>query len=509
MGNETAPAAPADRPAAIPTAQFLGHPVGLWTLFMTEMWERFSYYGMRALLVLFLVDSVAHGGFGLTDKIAAAIYGLYTAAAYVFNLPGGWVGDRLLGAQKSVLFGGIIIALGHITLGFAPDARIFYTGLMIIVLGTALLKPNISALVAGLYPEGGARCDSGFTIFYMGINVGGFLGPLATAWLAQTYGWSWGFGAAAIGMIFGVVQFLLTRRRLNGAGLQPHTHDGAPVPASTLRRWLLIAGVLLAVLFTLTWTGQLSVDPVAAQGVATKVIIFMSLGYFAYLFLFAGLNSLERKRVWLLVVLFLGCALFWSGFEQAGSSFNLFAERYTDRLIGAFLIPAGWFQSLNSAFILIFAPAFSALWVQLGRRNLNPSSPVKFALGLLGMALGFVIMAMAARYVTMGQKVGVSWLTLTYLIHTFGELCLSPVGLSAVSQLVPKRFVGQSLGVWFLGTALGNLIASRIAGDFDADNVAAMPGQYMNIFWFGIVCAVLLLIAGLTIQRWIKRSSPA
>jgi POT family proton-dependent oligopeptide transporter len=509
LSDETAPAAPADRLAPGQAAQFLGHPVGLWTLFMTEMWERFSYYGMRALLVLFLVDSVAHGGFGLTDKTATAIYGLYTAAAYVFNLPGGWVADRLIGAQKAVLFGGIIIALGHITLGVAPDARAFYMGLMIIVLGTALLKPNISALVATLYPEGGARSDAGFTIFYMGINVGATIGPWVTAWLADRYGWHWGFAAAAIGMIVGVLQFLATRHRLNGAGLRPHTRDGNAVPASTLRRWLIIAGVLLAVLFTMTWTGQLSVDPVAAQGAATWAIILMSIGYFFYLFAFAGLDRLELKKVCLLLVLFLGCALFWSGFEQAGSSFNLFAERYTDRVFDGFSIPAGWFQSLNPGFILIFAPAFSALWVQLGRRNLDPGSPVKFALGLIGMALGFVIMAMAARYVAAGQKVGISWLTLTYLFHTFGELCLSPVGLSAVSQLVPKRFVGQSLGVWFLGTALGNLIAGRIAGDFDANNVAAMPGQYMNIFWFGIVCAVLLLIAGLTIQRWIKRSSPA
>ncbi|HTP38366.1 MAG TPA: peptide MFS transporter [Steroidobacteraceae bacterium] len=508
MTNGTAPAIGEPIAPRAAQAELFGQPIGLWTLFMTEMWERFSYYGMRALLVLFLVDSVAHGGFGVSDKTATAVYALYTASAYLFNLPGGWIADRLIGAQQAVLIGGIIIALGHITLGVAPDARAFYLGLMVIVLGTALLKPNISAIVAGLYPEGGTRSDAGFTIFYMGINVGATLGPLVTAWLAQTYGWHWGFGAAAVGMIFGVFQFLLTRHRLGGAGLKPHTADGGAVPARTLRRWLIVGGVLLAVLFSLTWTGQLNVNPIGAQVVATWVIVAMSIGYFFYLFVFAGLKPLELKKVCLLLVLFLGCALFWSGFEQAGSSFNLFADRYTNRMIGSFQIPAGWFQFVNPGFILIFAPVFSALWVRLGRRNLDPSSPVKFALGLVGMALGFVIMAMAARYVAAGQKVGISWLTLTYLFHTFGELCLSPVGLSAVSQLVPTRFVGQSLGVWFLGTALGNLIAGRIAGDFDANNVAAMPGQYLNIFWFGIVCAVLLLFAGLAIHRWIQRSSP-
>ena len=401
---------------------FFGHPRGLATLFFTEMWERFSYYGMRALLVLFLVDAVARGGFGLDDKTATAIYGLYTAAVYIVALPGGWIADRLIGAQKAVLYGGILISLGSFGLWLSPNASMFYLGLIVIILGVGLLKPNISALVADLYPEGGGRRDAGFTIFYMGINLGAFIGPLITAWLAQVYG---------IG-----------------------------------------------------------------------VIVAMAALYFAYLLLFAGLDGVEKKRVLVLIVLFLACALFWSGFEQAGSSLNLFAERYTDRVVGAFTVPAGWFQSLNAIFIVIFAPVFSAIWVNLARRNLDPSTPVKFALGLVGMALGFLVMFFAARIVADGLPAAAYWLVLTYLFHTFGELCLSPVGLSSVTKLVPHRFVGQSLGIWFLATSLGTLVAGKIAGEFDAENLGAMPSQYLNIFWFGMVAAVVLFLVSPVVKRW-------
>ena len=236
------------------------------------------------------------------------------------------------------------------------------------------------------------------------------------------------------------------------------------------------------------------------------MIVGISAAYFVYLFFFAGLRMIDRKRAVMMLILFLACALFWSGFEQAGSSFNLFAERYTDRQAGSFLIPAGWFQSLNPFFIVVFAPLFSALWVTLGARSLDPSAPLKFVFGLLGMALGFVILADAARYVAAGQQVSPMWLVSVYLVHTFGELCLSPVGLSAFTKLAPPRLVGQSLGVWFMGTSLGQLIAGRIAGEFDANNLAAMPGQLMRIFWFGAVSAVALLIVGTLVHRWIAAS---
>jgi POT family proton-dependent oligopeptide transporter len=485
---------------------FFGHPAGLSTLFFTEMWERFSYYGMRALLILFLTNAVATGGFGIDDKTAAAIYGLYTAAVYVVALPGGWIADRLIGTQPAVLWGGAIIAAGHLLLGFSGSAQsLFYLGLVIIVVGTGLLKPNIAALVAHLYPEGGYRRDSGFTIYYMSVNIGAFIGPLITAWLAQQYGWHAGFLAAAVGMILGLAYFLRTRARLGDIGLAalPPTAGKQPLNA---QRWLLSITALVVAIALLFLSGAVSVSPVAIQGVSTYFIIGISAVYFAYLFSFAGLTGLERKRALMMLVLFLACALFWSGFEQAGSSFNLFADRYTDRKLGGFEVPAGWFQSLNPIFIVVFAPMFSALWVQLGARNLDPSAPTKFVLGLLGMAFGFVILAEAARLVAAGNMVGMGWLTSVYLIHTFGELCLSPVGLSAFSKLAPARLVSQSLGVWFMGTALGNLIAGRIAGEFDDANRAAMPGQLMDIFWFGLISAAVLLIVGMALNRWIAAS---
>ena len=479
---------------------FFGHPRGLATLFFTEMWERFSFYGMRALLVLFLVDAIARGGLGLDDKTATAIYGLYTAAVYIVALPGGWIADRLIGAQKAVLYGGILISLGSFGLWLSPNASMFYLGLIVIILGVGLLKPNISALVADLYPEGGGRRDAGFTIFYMGINIGAFIGPLITAWLAQKYGWRVGFMAAGVGMALGVAQFLATRQHLGGAGAAPHVPVGADLSGAWRNLW--IGSALLGLLIALPFLGIVSVSPIELQAYGIFVIVGMAALYFAYLLFFAGLDGVERKRILALIVLFFACALFWSGFEQAGSSLNLFAERYTDRVIGAFTVPAGWFQSLNAIFIVIFAPVFSALWVNLARRNLDPSTPAKFALGLVGMAMGFLMMFLAARVVADGLPAAAYWLVLTYLFHTFGELCLSPVGLSSVTKLVPQRFVGQSLGIWFLAVSLGNLVAGKIAGEFDAENVGAMPGQYLDIFWFGMVAAVVLFLVSPVVKRW-------
>jgi POT family proton-dependent oligopeptide transporter len=496
MNEPTTAIAPAGR-------RFFGHPVGLATLFFTEMWERFSYYGMRALLILFLTSAVSTGGFGIDDKTAAAIYGLYTAAVYVVALPGGWIADRLIGTQAAALSGGIIIAIGHLLLGFSGEAQsIFYFGLVVIVLGTGLLKPNLTALVAQLYPEGGYRRDAGFTIYYMSINLGAFLGPLVTAWLAQQYGWHWGFLAAAVGMILGVIYFMRTRERLGSAGREPAPPRAGSAPLDA-RRWLTGIAIVITLVTVLVWTGIIPLAPVRMQVASTWVIIALVGGYFIYLLFFAGLTKLEYRRAWLMLVLFLGCALFWSGFEQAGSSFTLFAERLTDRQFGSFLVPSGWFQSLNPIFIVIFAPLFSAMWVWLGARNLDPSSPMKFMLGLFGMAIGFLILATAARFAASGGLVSAGWLTSVYLIHTFGELCLSPIGQSTFTKLAPPRLVAQSLGVWFMGLSLGNLMASRLAGEMDTTNLAAMPGQLMDIFWFGMISAVVLLVVGTMINRWI------
>jgi POT family proton-dependent oligopeptide transporter len=482
---------------------FFGHPRGLATLFLTEMWERFTFYGMRAVLILFLVATGASGGLGLDDKTAAAIYGLYNAGVYLAALPGGWVADRLIGAQRAVMLGGLAITAGNLLLAISTTPGGFYIGLVVIIIGVGLLKPNVSAIVAGLYPEGGARLDSAFTIFYIGINIGGALGPLIIP-LAQIYfGLRAGFGVGAFFMILGVLQFYFTRKYLGDSGVHPapiHAAGGSKslVPRSKewMRLWIGVAVLILGL--TAVNFGWIPVNPLnLAQG-AAYIIGGTGVLYFAYYFLFADLNLEERKRGVVLLVLFCGCALFFSGFEQAGSSMNLFAERYTDRTIGwlHFVIPTGWFQSFNSIFIVLFAPFFAWIWIALARRNLNPSAPAKFAVGVILMGSGFLVMAAAATIVAHGSQVLPYWLIMTYLFHTFGELCLSPVGLSYYTKLAPKRFVGQMMGMWFLATSLGNLVAGLIAGEFDANNVAAMPGQYMHIVYFSVgVGAVLLVLS--------------
>jgi POT family proton-dependent oligopeptide transporter len=484
------------------TKTFFGHPRGLATLFLTEMWERFTYYGMRALLVLFLVSQVSAGGFGLDDKTAVAVYGLYTAAGYLAGLPGGWIADRLIGARAAVMLGGLAITLGNVLLATSSTPRVFYLGLVVIVVGVGLLKPNVSALVAGLYPEAGARLDSGFTIFYIGINIGGFLGPLLTGEAQVLFGARAGFGAAAFFMAIGVLQFQLTRRQL--AAADPAAARAAADPARR-RNWLMLAaGVALASL--LLFAVSVGLVPVNAAGLAriiTYVILGMAVLYFLYYFFVADLTRVERRRGVVLAVLFVGCALFFSGYEQAGSSLNLFAERYTDRTVGWLHveIPASWFQSLNSLMIFIFAPFFAWLWVALARRHLNPSAPAKFALGVILMGSGFLVMAAAATFVAGGSKVLPTWLVATYLLHTFGELCLSPVGLSYFTKLAPQRFVGQMMGMWFLAMSLGNLAASLIAGEFDANKVAAMPGQYMHIVYFSVGLGGVLLLLSRPVKK--------
>jgi POT family proton-dependent oligopeptide transporter len=334
----------------------------------------------------------------------------------------------------------------------------------------------------------------------MGINVGALIGPLIAGWLAQQYGWRWGFGAAAVGMALGVIQFMWTRGYLGSSGVSPHTKDGAAHAASWTPVWIGVA-VLTAVVVAML-TGALRIDPPTFAKYTTAIIIGMGALYFVYALFFAGLDAVERKRIWLIIVLFIGCALFWSGFEQAGSSLNLFAERYTDRMIGGWELPAAWLQSVNSFFIILFAPAFSWFWVALAKRNLDPSMPGKFAWGLILMALGFLVMVGAANVVASGNSPLPYWLVLTYLLHTFGELALSPVGLSSVTKLAPQRFVGQMMGIWFLAISLGNLIAGLLAGRFDWENPQLMPSQFMFVFWFGAIAGVVLLLLSPIAKKW-------
>lgn len=485
-------------------ATWLGHPLGLVTLFITEVWERFSFYGMRALLVLFMAAAVSKGGLGFDDKIAVAIYGLYNAGVYLTSLPGGWIADRLLGQQRSIWYGGIIIAAGHFTLAI-PSHGTFFLGLTLIVLGTGLLKPNTSALVGDLYPEGGARRDAGYSIYYMGINLGALFGPLVCGFLGEKVDWHYGFGAAGVGMVVGLIVYRLTLRNLGSAGAlpQPAHEEPAMQKAFLQRSWtgLWIGVAVIALVFALGAFGIVHYSPVLLSVWAGGAILALGLGFMLWLFIAGRLTSVEKKRMVALTILFLVQALFWAGYEQAGSNFNLFAERYTQLNVLGWSFPASWFQSLNPLFIIVLAPFFAWFWVWLGKRNMDPNTPFKFALGMLFIGFGFLVMTGAAWIVVSGHKVLPTWLALTYLLHTTGELCLSPVGMSATSKLSPRRFGSRLMGTWFLFTALGELLAGLIAGSFNANDVSDMPHIYIIVAIASIVVGLLLAAVAIPIQR--------
>jgi len=427
-------------PTASRDQGFFGHPAGLSTLFFTEMWERFSYYGMRAFLILYMTAPAAAGGLGFADARAASIYGTYTGSAWGASILGGLVADRVLGQYRSALLGGIVIAAGHFTLAF-KSLPSFYTGLALIVLGTGLLKPNVSTLVGSLYAPGDTRRDAGFSIFYMGINLGAFIGPLIAGYLAQRVDWHAGFACAGIGMAFGVVQYMFGKKRLNAA-IERLEKQPKPAPAAGAH----------------------------AQVTATS----------------SGFTAAEWKRMGAIVIFFLAAVLFWGGYEQAGSTLNLFADRYTRLDVFGFSFPSSWFQSVPPIFVIILAPVFAWIWTRLGPRE--PSVPAKFAIGLLFMSLAFLIIVPAGAIAQSGAGVRVSpwWLVASYFISELGELCLSPVGLSAVTRLAPIRIVGLMMGVWFLSNAFGNKVAGWAAGFF-----SEVPLQTL----FAEVAVVLLIAA--------------
>ncbi len=474
---------------------FFGHPRGLATLFFTEMWERFSYYGMRALLVLFMTAAAVgtNPGMGLDTGRATAIYGLYTFFVYVLALPGGWIADNLWGQRKSVFVGGCIIAAGHFAMAI-PNNGAFFVGLLLIVIGTGLLKPNVSTMVGDLYPEGGARRDAGFSIFYTGINLGAFLGPILCGFLAEGYNWHWGFSLAGIGMVLGLIQYKLGDKHLGEAGAYRGGADSATLAKRSKIAYgasalfvvvMLIVGYLVA-----TGAAPFSIETLAGSlGVVTVVL---ALGFFLFVIVAGGHTSVEKKRVGVIIWLFILSALFWSGFEQAGSSLNLFAADLTDRAIGGWEVPASWLQSVNSLFIIILAPVFGFGWTWLAARNANPSIPVKFALGLIGLAVGFFVLSWGAANATPDSPVSPAWLIVTYFFHTAGELMLSPVGLSSITKLAPPSRVGQMMGMWFVSVSLGNLIAGLVAGQLETLAPASLFSTVALIVGAGGIVALLL-----------------
>jgi len=460
---------------------FFGHPRGLSTLFFTEMWERFSYYGMRALLILFMTAPAAAGGLGFDTAVAGAVYGLYTSMVYMTSLPGGWIADKLIGQRRAVLYGAILIACGHFSMAF-PSLGTFYLGLVLIVFGTGLLKGNVSVIVGRLYGPNDNRRDAGFSIFYMGINLGAFIAPLVCGYLGQRINWHIGFTAAGFGMVIGIVQYVLGGKYLGDAGLHPASGPANDDLRKRTRAWG-AAGIALVVLIALALNFDLV--PISAKAFADAagyLLLGTTIVFFAWLFFGGDWTTAERRRLFAIGALFLAAALFWSEFEQAGSTLNLFGDRATRTSILGWSFPSSYFQALQPLFIITFAPIFAWVWIRLGSRE--PSSPAKFAIGLLLVGSGFALLVVASSLSAQGVKVSPWWLVVTYLLHTFGELSISPVGLSATTKLAPARVGGLMMGVWFLGIAVGNFIGGRVASLY-----SAMPLPRL----FGVVAAAAIV----------------
>jgi len=400
--------------SAVATTKRKGHPAGLYLLFTTEMWERMSYYGMRALLVLYMVDKT-RGGFGWDEKWALQIYGLYTGLVYLTPVAGGFIADRFIGQRKAVTIGGILMMLGHFLMA-APGEIAFYTALLLLILGNGMFKPNISTMVGGLYEPGDPRRDGAFTIFYMGINIGAFMSPLVCGTLGEKLGWHWGFGAAGVGMGLGLIAYLWGQNKyLGNVGLSP---------------------------------AQRKALPEAAEAKSTN----------------DKLTKEEKDRIAVILILSLFVIFFWAAFEQAGGLMNLYTDQKVDRNVFGWEVPTTWFQAVNPAIIVMFGPIFAALWVWLGRRQKDPPTPMKMSFGLLLLSFGFVLMMAASKQSEAAGKAGIYWIIGAYFFHTIGELCLSPVGLSMVTKLAPAKYASLLMGVWFLSSAVANYLAGYIGG---------------------------------------------
>ena len=475
------------------TTDFLGHPKGLFVCFATEMWERFSYYGMRALLILYLTK---HWEF--TDATSYLIYGAYTSLVYIMPVFGGMLADQILGSKKAVTYGAILLVFGHLGMTVESNEQIFYLSLALIVSGVGFLKPNISTMVGALYEEGDPRRDSGFTIFYMGINIGAFTATLLCGYLGEQVGWAYGFGAAGIGMLFGLIIFLWGQKYLEGLAEPPSNKYLQKMNGISYESWAYISGIFMVLV---TWFL-----------VQNSQLVGQLLGGFGAIFIGAWLLYAlfrcapdERDRLIVVGILILFSLIFWALFEQAGSSLNILTDRGVNRLIFGWEVPASMFQSLNAGFIFTIAPLFAMLWIALAKRNMEPSTPIKFSIGIILVGLGFLALVYGMRS-SEGLQTGVFWIILIYLLHTLGELCLSPVGLSSVTKLSPQRIVGFMMGMWFFASAAGNyvagLIARATASDssgvsndvFDLSQKQSFMDVYTDVGLMAIGCGILLAI---------------
>lgn len=462
---------------------FLGHPRGLLVCFLTELWERFSYYGMRALLILYLTKHFLFG-----DNQALHIFAAYSAMVYLMPVIGGILADRYLGARKAVVFGAILLVLGHFGMALEGPAaytnesgeveresfylQTFYLSLALIISGVGFLKANISTIVGALYQPGDPRRDSGFTLFYMGINIGAFAATILCGWLGEAYGWAYGFGLAGIGMLLGLTTFLRGQVHLGGRAEPPAPERlrERVLPGISIETAIYLAS---AIGVLVVWQLMQHRDLIGQLLQGTGGIMLVVILFFA----FTRCTPVERDRMLVITALIGFSVVFWSLFEQAGSSLNLFADRFVDRQMFDREIPASVFQSINPFFIFLLAPLFSLLWIRLAARNLEPSTPVKFSLAIFQVGLGFLALVYGAHQADSATSVGLWWLVLIYLLHTSGELCLSPVGLSAVTKLSVPRIVGMMMGVWFLASAGAGYIAGEIARLTGAETV---NGEIVN-----------------------------
>jgi proton-dependent oligopeptide transporter, POT family len=491
---------------------FFGHPRGLSTLFFTEMWERFSYYGMRAILTLYMTKSLVEGGLGFDEKYASVIYATYVSSVWYLPLVGGWLADKVLGARRAVLIGGIVIAGGHYSMA-VNSVPSFYAGLVLIAMGTGLLKPNISAMVGQLYSDKDERRDAGFSIFYMGINLGAFLSPIVVGFLAQhiwfrnfisslgfepNTSWHFGFGAAGVGMTLGLIQYVIGRNRLRNVGGKPEKKSAAARGESfdyLTGGLAVIGGIVGAVL------GYYFGDAGLVSALFPAVVFFFAGYLLGTVRLLAG-N--ELKNVLVIFILFLFSIVFWMTFEQAGSSLTLFADRLTETTIFGWAYPSSWFQSVQPIFVIAFAPVFAWIWQKLGDRQ--PSSPGKFTIGLLFAGLAFVVVTIASM-LTGGGRVSPLWLICVYFLQSVGELCLSPVGLSTVTKLAPARMVGLMMGVWFLSISIGSYIAGLTTRFFAGNDPAVLTRAFRTFAVITLIAAVLLAILTPAIKRMTPRAA--
>lgn len=482
----------------------LGHPRGLFMLFFAEMWERFSYYGMRALLVLYLTK---HWLF--SDGDASMVYGAYTALVYITPVIGGYLADKYLGQRKAVLYGAVLLTIGHFLMGFegeggqgSPALDAFWLALAFIIVGSGFLKANISVMVGQLYPRTDVRRDGAYTIFYMGINLGAFLGSLLCGWLGETYGWKYGFGAAGVGMLLGLIVFVIGKPMLQGKGESTNPARLRDRVAGIPFEWLLyLFGI--AIVVACWWMVQ------------NQHVVGWALGVFGVLLLayviYTAVTKLEphaRDRIFAAMALIVGSVLFWALFEQAGSSLNLYTDRYVDRTMLGWNVPASMFQSINAAYIILLAPVFAGLWTWLGRRGLEPSAGAKFGLAMLQLGAGFLVLVAGAAAVATGSLTPLLFIFLIYLLHTTGELCLSPVGLSAMNRLAPAHMASLIMGSWFFASATGNFVAGMIAS---ATGSEAASGEgaaqqvvldvYSRIGWIAIAVGVGFILISPLIKR--------